>query len=286
MAMLAGIGERLRNWVGPAEGVRAETHGRARVIAVAAQKGGVGKTTTAVHLASTLALHQGLHVLLVDLDAQGHVASSLRAHLRTSAEATMSQVLLGRGRDLVEAALPTTLPGLHVTAADRALAETEALLATRIGRELQLRTAAQRARARYDAIVIDCPPNLGLLTVNALCAADHVLVPSDLSILALEGVDHLFSTLNSLEAAFGRAPSVLGVLLTRVDSRNASLNETIRRAATDRYGKWLLDTEIATNTALCRAQLKGQVVFQCAPNSPGSRDYRSLGAEVAERICR
>lgn len=253
---------------------------RARVIAVCAQKGGVGKTTTAVHLAAGLARNHGLRVLLVDLDAQGHVASSLRAHVRTAAEQSVSAALLASEPDLLHAALPTTMDGLHITGADKQLSNAEAQLATRMGREMTLHRALRNVRGQYDAVVLDCPPNLGLLTLNALFAADQVLIPCDLSVLALEGVDDLMRTLQNLQLMFGRAPALLGLLHTRVDRRNPKQNAAIRRALAQSYAGLSLQTEIATNTALPGAQLQGEVVYTAAPESTGARDYAGLAAEV------
>ena len=257
---------------------------KAHVIAVCAQKGGVGKTTSAVHLAAGLAMNHGLRVLLVDLDNQGHVASSLRAHLRATAEQSVSQALLGQDPDLIPAALPTTVDGLHITGADKQLSNTEAQLATRMGREMILARAIRAARGAYDVILIDCPPNLGLLTLNALFAADQLLVPCDLSVLALEGVDDLMRTLQNLQAMFGRSPQLMGLLHTRVDRRNHKQNAAIRRALASSYQGLSLETEIGTNTALPGAQLQGQVVFVASPESTGARDYAALAAEVHQRL--
>jgi len=136
----------------------------------------------------------------------------------------------------------------------------------------------------FDAIVLDCPPNLGLLTLNALLAADHVLVPCDLSVLALEGVDDLMNTIGQLEMTFGRAPQILGLLHTRVDKRNHKQNAAIRRAVAQRYSGLAMDTEIAVNTSLPTAQLNGTSVFAAAPDSTGARDYSALAAEVRAKV--
>jgi chromosome partitioning protein len=258
--------------------------GKGKVIAVAAQKGGVGKTTTAVHVAAGLAQRHGLRVLLVDLDAQGHVASSLRAHVRLAPPSSLSQALLAPEPDVASAALPTTLDGLHLTGADKLLANTEAQLAARIGRETLLARALRKPRHSYDAIVVDCPPNLGLLTLNALCAADELLVPCDLSVLALEGVDDLMRTLDQLQFGIGRAPHVLGLVHTRVDRRNQKQNAAIRRAVAQRYGGLVLASEVAVNTALPSAQLYGTTVFAHAPESTGARDYAALADEVFAKV--
>ena len=257
---------------------------RAQVIAVSAQKGGVGKTTTAVHLAAGLAQRHGLQVLLIDLDAQGHVASSMRAHLRTGSQSYVSQALLAQDPDLAAAAVPTTLEGLWITLADKQLSNTEAQLACRMGRDQIVARALRAVRGRFDAIVIDCPPNLGLVTLNALFAADQVLVPCDLSVLALEGVDDLMRTLQTLQWTLGRSPQVLGLLHTRVDRRNHKQNAAMRRAIGQSYAGLSLNTEIGVNTALPGAQLQGKVVFAAQPDSTGARDYGELADEVHRRL--
>lgn len=287
------LGQKLWNAVGglvqaaPAEpqfNVSNTLASRAQVIAVSAQKGGVGKTTTAVHLAAGLAQRHGLQVLLIDLDAQGHVASSMRAHLRTGSQSYVSQALLAQDPDLAAAAVPTTLHGLSITLADKQLSSAEAQLASRMGRDLIVARALRTVRGRFDAIVIDCPPNLGLLTLNALFAADQVLVPCDLSVLALEGVDDLMRTLQTLQWTLGRSPQVLGLLHTRVDRRNHKQNAAMRRAIGHSYAGLSLNTEIGVNTALPGAQLQGKVVFAAQPDSSGARDYAELADEVHRRL--
>ena len=289
MSVVQGIGRRLRQAIGQGAERRRDSESASdgspcAIIAVAAQKGGVGKTTTAVHLAASLAADHGLRVLIIDLDNQSHVISSLRAHVRETAAHTISRVLLGEGPDLMQTILATDIEGLDLSAADKRLADTEAQLAGRIGRELLLRRAMWSARRRYDAVIMDCPPNLGLLTLNALMAADHVLIPCDLSILSLEGVDDLVQTLDSLERSFGGAPKLLGLVHTRVDRRNRHHNESVRQAVAERYGDNVLASEIGINTAVSRAQLLGQTVFRAWPEARGARDYRALATEVRSLV--
>jgi chromosome partitioning protein len=288
-AVVHGFGQQLqqhlRQTLAPTSAPVQHT-GRARVIAVAAQKGGVGKTTTAVNLAVALSQEHGLSTLLVDLDNQGHVASSLRAHIKGVSAQTVSTALLAPGTDLDlrPAIAATNLERLWLTGADKQLGAAEAQLATRLGREMLLSRALRACRQQFDAIVLDCPPNLGLLTLNALLAADQVLVPCDLSVLALEGVDDLMNTIGQLEMTFGRAPQILGLLHTRVDRRNHKQNSAIRRAVEERYAGLAMETEIAVNTSLPTSQLNGTSVFAAAPDSTGARDYAALAAEVHKRV--
>ena len=259
-------------------------HRRADIIAVCARKGGVGKTTTAVNLAAGAAMFHGRKVLLVDMDAQGHCASALHSELRGVVSDTLSGVLLGKRRDVHEISLSTRIPDLWITPSDKDLGETEGVMSGRIGKEFLLRGALNVARTHYDLIVIDCPPNLGSLTINALMAADQVLVPCDMSVLALEGVDDIFETLDAIEETLGRTLGIAGVLRTRVDARNVKVNERVDAALRSRYGRHLLDTTIPINTRLSQAQVEGTPVFRYDASCSGSKAYRDLLAELGPRL--
>ncbi|MCB9537799.1 MAG: ParA family protein [Myxococcales bacterium] len=256
---------------------------QARVIAVAAQKGGVGKTTTTVNLAAALVAHHGQRVLVVDIDPQGHVASALRESLRPGT-VTLSDVLLAqRPRDLMEAVVESAIEGLALTPPDKRLNDTDAQLTSRVGREHILSAALATARTHFDTILIDCPPNLGNLTLNALMAADEVLVPCDLSILAFEGVADLLGTVETVNLRLRHDLQVLGILRTRVDVRTRTINETIGDALTENYGELMLDTVIPANSALAKAQACGLSIFQFQSRSRGAVAYRALAGEVVAR---
>lgn len=259
---------------------------RARVLAVAAQKGGVGKTTTAVNLAVAAARFQGLRTLLVDLDGQGHVETALSAHLAESPGEgpSVSDVLLGRHRDLLELVRPTRVQGLFVTPSDKGLAATEGILAGRIGKEFLLRGVLRRARERFDLVVLDCPPNLGNLTLNALAAADACLVPCDMSILALSGVSDLCAVLDTIRERLGHPIALLGVVPTRVDRRNARLTEAVLTELTATYGDLVFQTHVPVSSALARAQMEGVSVHDFDPKSSGAAAYRALMDEVVTRF--
>jgi len=258
-------------------------HHQASVVAVAARKGGVGKTTSAVNMAAEIAL-RGQKVLLVDMDAQGHCGSALHAVLRGATGESMSTILLGKRRDLHEIALPTAIGGLWATPSDKDLASTEGIMAGRIGKEFMLRSVLKVARTHYDAIVIDCPPNLGTLTVNALVAADWLLVPCGMSVLALEGVEDILQTIDTLDETLGSAPSVLGVFRTRFDGRNQKVNDAVDRTLDERYAHLLLDTRIPVNTRLAQAQADGVPIMNFDPQCRGAIAYRALVDEIGPRI--
>lgn len=257
---------------------------KARVVAVTARKGGVGKTTTTVNLGANLAKYHGRRVLLIDMDAQGHVEMSLRREGRGRAPDSLSRVLLTRRRDVQEIVQPTSIDGLWYVASDAELNTTEALMSTKIGKELCLKGALRYARTHFDVILVDCPPNLGTLTANALVAADQVLVPCDLSTLSLDGVDALLETLETIQETLNPSVQLLGLLRTRVDRRNKSMNAAIEEDLRGRYGQFLLDTEIGVSTAITRAQHAGSPVCLFDEKSRGAVAYEALAAEVDRLI--
>ncbi len=251
----------------------------ARVTAVAARKGGVGKTTTTVNLACAL-VKAGQRVLIIDIDPQGHVSSALRELVPAGPSASLSEVLLSdRPRDLMEVALASRLDGLHITPADKQLNEAEAVLGTKVGREYILQGLIECARTWFDAILIDCPPNLGNLTLNALVAADEVLIPCDMSVLALEGVADLLDTVDLVQRRLRVPVEVLGVLRTRVDGRTKRITNAIDEALRENYGPLLLETQIPVNSALAVAQAEGRSVLEHSPRSRGADAYRALATE-------
>lgn len=253
----------------------------ATIVAVAAQKGGVGKTTTSVSLAAGLARYHGKRVLLVDLDPQGHVATALSDSVRPGG-GSLAAVLEDEGRsEVLDCITSTDIDGLDVTPLDPRLAACEDLLGTRIGKEFILRDKLQVTRSHYDVIVLDCPPNQGNLALNGLVAADQVIIPCDPSPLALKGVQSLVSTVSTVAVRLNPEIDVLGVLLTRVDGRNTTLNEAIRGEIQAQYGDALLPVQIGIASSLAKAQHAGTDIFGYDADSRPAQQYRALADHVA-----
>ena len=252
---------------------------RARVVAVASSKGGVGKTTTSINLGAAFA-EQGLRVLVIDLDPQAHVAAALGEY----PNAYLSDVLLGRMRDVCEVTFASRYDNLDLAGSDKTLSETEMILSTKIGKELILEGALEVARTLYDVILIDCPPNIGTLTLNGLCAADHLLIPSDMSVLALEGVGDILHAVETVRKRLGRTIKIAGVLLTRVDKRATRINTTMENSFGEHYRNLILRTRIPQSTEVNRAHVVQKSVLHYARSSSGAVAYRALAEELAPRI--
>lgn len=257
----------------------------ATIIAISARKGGVGKTTTSVNLAAGLARYHDKKVLLIDLDPQGHVHTALKEQVAPGGGA-LSLVLSDEGAEMevADIAAKTNHPNLDVTPYDPDLARTEDLLSTRIGKEFLLRDALRVTRTHYDYILIDCPPNLGNLTLNGLVAADQVIIPCDPSPLALRGVKALVKAITTIAARLNPEIDVLGILLTRVDGRNVTLNTAIEAEINDQYGSALLPVRIGINSALGQAQMTGVDVFTHDETCRGAVQYRELAGFVTQAV--
>ncbi|HLD44931.1 MAG TPA: ParA family protein, partial [bacterium] len=258
---------------------------KAKIIAVCSQKGGVGKTTTAVNLASALVKFHKKKVLLTDLDPQGHVEKSLATVIEEGIDySPISQILLAKKGEILDGVVKTTLENLHITPGDKALYETEGQLASKLGREFILHNTFATAQTHYDFIIIDCPPSLGNLTINALCAADYAVIPCEMSVLAFEGVTDLIDTLETIKTRLNRKLHVLGVLFTRVDRRNVMMNEIVEENMKKQFHNRVFKNQITINTALNKAQLEGEPVFDFAPSSSGAKNYAALANELLGKI--
>jgi len=247
-----------------------------RVIAVANQKGGVGKTTTTVNLAACVAALDR-SVLLVDCDAQGNATSGLGAD-RTAAQPGLAEVLLGEAV-LVDTVRPTALPGLKLVPAGPGLNGIEMELLPAADRAFRLKAALEPLRGGYEYIFLDCPPSLGILTVNALTAADAVLVPVQCEYFALEGLGQLLETIELVRGDLNPGLEVEGAVLTMYDGRTRLAQEVIRQVRAH-FRERVYRTVIPRNVRLSEAPSHGKPVILYDLKSPGSVAYLALAREL------
>ena len=248
------------------------------IIAIANQKGGVGKTTTAVNLAARLATDTR-RVLLVDMDPQGNATSSLGVD-KESLVSTLYDVLVSNTRP-VDIVLPTNIHNLFLLPSNSRLAQAELDLVGIARREYQLQAVLQSVDA--EVIVIDCPPALGLLTINALTAANKVLIPVQSEYFALEGLGQLLNTVQLVKQGLNPGLEILGVVLTMFDKR-ISLSEQVQGEVAQHFGDKLFKTVVPRNVRLAEAPSYGRTIFEHDKWSKGARAYKHLATEVAKRL--
>jgi chromosome partitioning protein len=252
----------------------------AEVIACANQKGGVGKTTTVVNIATYLAV-AGRRVLLIDLDPQGNATSGLGVD-RGALEASIHDVLLA-DRPVGEAIVSTSVPGLEVLPSQRNLAGAEVELVPVAARERRLKQRLEPERSAWDVVLLDCPPSLGLLTVNGLTAADSVIIPLQCEYYALEGLSQLMATIDLVRQHLNPLLSLLGVVLTMHDGRT-SLAADVTREVRAHLGSAVFETVIPRSVRLAEAPSYSQPIAMFSPSSRGAAAYESLTAELMARI--
>ena len=251
-----------------------------RIIAVVNQKGGVGKTTTSVNLSACLA-EAGKRVLLVDIDPQGNATSGLGID-RKAVDTSVYDLLL-EDMSPLEAMVPTSVKGLSVVPATIDLAGAEIELVPRISRENRLKKVLDPARTAFDFVVIDCPPSLGLLTINALTAADSILIPIQCEYYALEGLTQLMDTYKLVREALNPALEIEGVLLTMFDGRTNLSIQVVEDVKRFFRGK-VYRTIITRNVRLSEAPSHGVPITVYDPRSKGAEAYTELAREVIEHV--
>ena len=250
-----------------------------RILAVANQKGGVGKTTTAVNLATALAATLK-KVLIIDLDPQGNASTGLGVD-RAARQETTYNLLIGDAH-IADVITPTMVPGLSVAPSSVDLSGAELELIDVPRREYRLKGVLAEVSGDFDYILIDCPPALGLLTLNAFCAAHSVLVPLQCEFYALEGLSHLVKTVNRIKRAFNPELEIQGVVLTMYDGRN-NLSDMVAADVRNHFGDKVYETVIPRNVRVSEAPSFGKPVLLYDWRCAGSQAYIHLASEVLKQ---
>lgn len=251
----------------------------AKIIAIANQKGGVGKTTTCVNLAASLAAMEKA-VLVIDSDPQGNATMASGVD-KFNLEHSICNVLLD-DLDIRDALITQTSGGFHLIPADEDLTEAEVKLIDKFMREVRLKNALEPIKNNYDYILIDCPPSLNLLTVNAMCAADSILVPLQCEYFALEGLTLLIDTVDQLSRAANHNLRIEGILRTMFDPRNR-LSSDVSTDLENSFGDLVYKTIIHRNVRLAEAPSFGKPVIYYDKSSKGAMNYIQLASEIVEK---
>ena len=290
MAGLAAPEASPSNGVHPAHGsgtppvASAEDHGgqrSARIVALANQKGGVGKTTTTISLGAAL-VENGKKVLLVDFDPQGGCALGLGVE-PGSLELSIYDALLDRNCRVEDVLIQSRIEGLDLLPSNIDLAAAELMLVQEVAREQSLMRVLAPLRVKYDFILIDCPPSLGLLTINALTAADGVIVPLETEYYALRGMGQLMDSIEKIRERLNPRLQVDGIVATMFDGRTLHGKEVLERVK-DAFGARLFETVIHKTIRFAEAPVAGEPILTYASSSKGAKEYRSLAKEVIDRV--
>ncbi|HTR96351.1 MAG TPA: AAA family ATPase [Candidatus Acidoferrales bacterium] len=249
-----------------------------RIISIASQKGGVGKTTTAINLGACVA-QESKRVLIVDIDPQGNATSGLGVNGNDQRQ-TIYEVLIGDA-EIRDAIKPTDLATLDLLPAGQRLSGAEVELVGMMARETRLKTSLAKISAEYDYILVDSPPSLGLLTINALTASDSVLIPLQCEYLALEGLTQLIGAIRLVQDHLNPALRIEGVLLTMFDAR-LNLSQQVANEARKFFSDRVYKTVIPRNVRLSEAPSFGKPIVLYDPHSSGAESYRELAREVID----
>ena len=249
---------------------------RGKIIAITNQKGGVGKTTTAINLCASLAVAEK-PTLLVDMDPQGNATSGLGID-KDTLETTVYDALF-EPAFVEEAIVETSMPFLHLLPSNRQLTGAEVELVAQVGRELKLKQALELIREKYRYIIVDCPPSLGLLTLNVLTAADSMLIPVQCEYYALEGLGHLLGTVQLVQSALNPELEIEGVLMTMFD-RRLNLASQVIDETVEYFGDKVYKTIIPRNVRLSESPSFGKPILLYDIQSKGAKSYLQLAREV------
>lgn len=256
------------------------SHGPAAVISMCNQKGGVGKTTSTINLGAALAEY-GRRVLLVDLDPQGALSAGLGVpHYELNS--TVHNLLVEPRVSIDEVVIPTRVPGMDLVPSNIDLSAAEIQLVNEVGREQTLARALYPVLDRYDFVLIDCQPSLGLLTVNALACSEGVIIPTECEYFSLRGLALLTDTVDKVHDRLNPRLSISGIVITRYDSRTVNAREVMARVL-ERFGDLVFDTVISRTVRFPETSVAGEPITTWAPKSTGAEAYRSLAREVIAR---
>jgi chromosome partitioning protein len=257
------------------------SHGPAKVVAMCNQKGGVGKTTSTINLGAALAEY-GRRVLLVDMDPQGALSAGLGVP-HYELEQTVHNLLVEPRVSIDDVLLHTRVPHMDLVPSNIDLSAAEIQLVNEVGREQTLARALHPVLDRYDYVLIDCQPSLGLLTVNGLACADGVVIPTECEFFSLRGLALLTDTVDKVRDRLNPKLEISGILLTRYDPRTVNAREVMARVV-ERFGDLVFDTVIARTVRFPETTVAGEPITTWAPKSAGADAYRALAREFIDRF--